>query len=132
LSYSPLFDHLIRPRQHIRRNCQADLLRGLEIDDQLELLRLLDREISGLCAFQNLVHIRSSAPEQIVNVWAVGHEPPVFHIFWSVVCRWKPVLYREVCELCSLRSEYAARQQEDSVSTPLACGSKCGLNILGT
>jgi hypothetical protein len=22
-----LFDHLIRPRQHIRRNCQADLLR---------------------------------------------------------------------------------------------------------
>jgi hypothetical protein len=38
-SVSP--DHLIGPRQHIRRNCQADLLRCLQIDDQLELRRLL-------------------------------------------------------------------------------------------
>jgi hypothetical protein len=40
------FDHSIRSRQHIRRNRQADLLGGFEIDDQLELLRLLDRKIA--------------------------------------------------------------------------------------
>jgi hypothetical protein len=38
-----LFDHSIRPRQNIRRNRQTDLLGGLEIDDKIEFLRLLDR-----------------------------------------------------------------------------------------
>ena len=37
-----LSDYSIRPRQHIRRNGQTDLLRGFQIDDQLELRRLLD------------------------------------------------------------------------------------------
>ena len=63
-----LFNHLIRPRQHIRRNRQADLLRGFQIDDQLELCRLLDGQIGGLGAFQNLVHIRSGAAGQVGEV----------------------------------------------------------------
>src|SRR5499426_258850 len=51
-------DHPIRSRQHVRRNRQADLFGRFEINDQLELLRLLHREIGGLGAFQNLVNIR--------------------------------------------------------------------------
>ena len=39
---SPLSpDHLIRSRQHVRRNRHADLLCGFEIDDELKLRRLL-------------------------------------------------------------------------------------------
>src|SRR5690349_23823644 len=37
---SRLSNHLIRPRQHIRRNRQTDLFRRLQIDDELELARL--------------------------------------------------------------------------------------------
>jgi hypothetical protein len=48
---------LIRPRQHIRRNRQPDLLGSLEIDHELELLRLLHREIGRLASFQDLVPI---------------------------------------------------------------------------
>ena len=33
----PLLNDFIRPRQHIRRNRHADLLRCLQIDHQLEL-----------------------------------------------------------------------------------------------
>src|SRR6266576_6739399 len=33
----PLPDDFVRPRQHIRRNFQADLLRGFQIDDELKL-----------------------------------------------------------------------------------------------
>jgi hypothetical protein len=47
-------NHLIRPRQHVGRNRQADLLRCFKIDNELELLRLLYRQISGLSAFENL------------------------------------------------------------------------------
>src|SRR5262249_22268517 len=50
----PLPNHLIRSRQYIRRNCQADLLGGLEIDHELELHRLLHGEIGGLGSFQDL------------------------------------------------------------------------------
>jgi hypothetical protein len=37
-----LFDHPIGPRQHVRRNRQADLFGRFQIDDQLKLFRLLD------------------------------------------------------------------------------------------
>ena len=57
LHQSPSLDYPIRSRQHVRRYRQADLLGGLEIDDQLELRRLLDGKIGGLGAFQNLVHV---------------------------------------------------------------------------
>jgi hypothetical protein len=43
-------DHPVRSRQHIRRNRQADGFGRLEVDDKLELRRLLDWEIGGLPA----------------------------------------------------------------------------------
>ena len=42
---------LIRSRQDIRWNRQSDLLGCFQIDDELELYRLLHREIGGLSAF---------------------------------------------------------------------------------
>src|SRR6516165_9405971 len=80
-------NHFVRPRQHIGRDRQTDLLRGLEIDHQLELRRLLHRQIGGLSTFQNLVDIRSGATEQVVDVYAVAHKSPVFHKFCRVVYR---------------------------------------------
>src|SRR2546428_8514161 len=55
-------NHFISPRQHIRRYRQADLLGRFQIDDELELCRLLDWEIGGLGAFQNPVDVSCSAP----------------------------------------------------------------------
>jgi hypothetical protein len=50
-SAGALLDHLIRPLQERRRDRQAEGLRGLEVDDQLKLGRLLDGEVAGLRAF---------------------------------------------------------------------------------
>ena len=126
-SYDPICTH-----QHIRRYRQADLLSGFEVDNQLELRRLLHREIGGLGAFQNLVHVRSGAPVQVENVSAIVHEAAGFRILRLWVNRRKPALYREFCNLSSMIEEDDARQRQDCVSTSLACGSECGLNILGT
>jgi hypothetical protein len=125
-------DHFIRARQHVRRNCQADLLCSFQIDDELELGRLLDGQISGLCAFQNLVYIGCGAPVHVENISAIVHEAAGFRILRLWVNRRKPALYREFCNLSSMIEEDDARQRQDCVSTPLACGSECGLNILGT
>ena len=35
-----LLDHLVRPRQHVGWNRQADLLRRVQIDDELKFLPL--------------------------------------------------------------------------------------------
>jgi len=51
-----LSDHFVRSRQHIRRDRETDLLRGLEIDDELKLRRLLHGQIGWLGTFQNLVN----------------------------------------------------------------------------
>jgi hypothetical protein len=47
-------DHLIRPREHVSRNRNADLFCGLQIDHQFKLGRLLDRQIRGLGTLENL------------------------------------------------------------------------------
>jgi hypothetical protein len=41
-----LLDHLIRPLQERGRDYQAQGLGGLEVDDEFELRRLLDREFT--------------------------------------------------------------------------------------
>ena len=41
--YQLLSNDLIRPRQYVRWNRQADLLGRFQIDDELELDRLLNR-----------------------------------------------------------------------------------------
>jgi hypothetical protein len=49
--FSVLLNHLVRSRQHIRRDRQADLLGSFQIDDELKILRLLDGKIGGLSTF---------------------------------------------------------------------------------
>jgi hypothetical protein len=75
-----ILDYPIRPHQHVGRNRQADLLGCFQVDDQLELRRLLHREIGWFGTFKNLVHIRSRPPEQIINARPIGHKPAVFRI----------------------------------------------------
>ena len=50
-------DHLVRPDQHRLRNRQAQSLGGLEVDYQFELRRLLDGEVGGLGALEDLVDV---------------------------------------------------------------------------
>jgi hypothetical protein len=52
-----LLDHPIRPRQHIRRNRQTDLLGCFQIDHQLKLLRLLGRKVGGFRSLQDLIYV---------------------------------------------------------------------------
>jgi hypothetical protein len=45
-----LFNHFVRPRQHVRRNRQSDLFGGFEVDRELELCRLFDGKSAGLAS----------------------------------------------------------------------------------
>jgi hypothetical protein len=57
-----LLNHLVRVRQHRLGDREAQCLRGFQVDHQLELSRLLDGQVVGLGAFENLVHVGRGAP----------------------------------------------------------------------
>src|SRR5262245_14174111 len=54
-----LFDDLVGPGQHRLRDRQAEALRRLEIDDQLEFGRLLDGEVTRFSTIKDLRDVPS-------------------------------------------------------------------------
>src|SRR5262245_35846350 len=50
-------DNLVGPGQDGRRHGESQSPRGLEVDDELELRRLLDRQVGGPRALENAVHV---------------------------------------------------------------------------
>jgi hypothetical protein len=71
-----LFDHLVGARQERLRDRQAERLCGGQIEDEIELGRLLDRNVARLCSMQNLVDKVGSAPKQVREVCSIGHQTP--------------------------------------------------------
>ena len=72
-----LFDHLVSLGEQRGRHGEAERIRGLAIDDEFELGRLLDRKVGGLGALQDFVHESGSAPEKVDEARAVGHQAPL-------------------------------------------------------
>ena len=56
------FDHLVGAREQRRRHVEAERLRHDQVNDEVELGRLLDRKIGGLRPPQNLVDQVAGAP----------------------------------------------------------------------
>ena len=60
-----LFDHLVDEQKERVWDRKPKCFRGLEIDSQVELGRLLNGQVGGPRALQNLVRVGGSASEQI-------------------------------------------------------------------
>src|SRR5262249_40565365 len=69
-----LLNHLVRPREKLRRKCQPDLFSCLQVDRKLELRYLLHRQIGRFGTFQNLVHVNSRTPVEVNVVCPVRHK----------------------------------------------------------
>src|ERR1700730_17418672 len=69
------FDDIVGEGEERRRDCEAERLRGLEVNDQLEFRRLLDREVGRFRAFEDFVHVDHASTQQIAKVRTIGYEP---------------------------------------------------------
>src|SRR5262249_23563614 len=72
------FNHLVGAQQERLWNREAKRFGGREIDDEIELGRLLHRQVARLGPAQNLVDIVAGAAKQVGNVWSVGNQTTRF------------------------------------------------------
>src|SRR5439155_14435701 len=69
-----LLDDLVHLKEQLLRDCQAQRFGGLLVDGRFESRRLFDRQITRLCALEDLVHVRRGAKGMIGQSLAVAHE----------------------------------------------------------
>src|SRR6516162_100372 len=72
------FDYLVGEREYLIWKCEVERFGSLQIDDEIEFDRLLNRDVARLCAIQNLINDFGGSTEQYRVVRSVTHKPPSF------------------------------------------------------
>src|SRR6516164_1122468 len=82
------FNHLVGARQEPLGDVQPERLGGGQIDDEIELGRLLDGDVPRLRPAKNLVDKVAGTPPKVLEVWSIGHQTPRFNVLSKAVhCR---------------------------------------------
>ena len=71
---SVLFDHLVGEHEEIVWHFDPKRPGGFEIDDELELRRLLHGDVAGLGPAQNLIDQLGGTPNQAWIAWPIGQQ----------------------------------------------------------
>src|SRR2546425_4178307 len=88
-------DHLVGTQQERLGDLEVERLGGGQVDDEIELARLLDRDVARLCPAQNLVDKIGGAPVQVRSVWSIGHETSRFDVLPNGMQRWQSRAQRQ-------------------------------------
>jgi hypothetical protein len=95
-----LLDHLINAAQQHTGYGDAECLGSDQVDDQIELGRLLNRDVDWGSAPQNLVDKIGGAPPQIREAWSKGYQPTGGHMLAVAAHSWQSRAVGQSDEVC--------------------------------
>jgi hypothetical protein len=79
--FNSLFDHLVGAQDEVRRDLDADFLRGFQVDDKLELARLFDRNVGRTSPAQHLGKLAAQQAKPVINGRPVADQAALFGHF---------------------------------------------------
>ena len=103
------------------RNGQAERLRRLEVDDQLELRRLLDGKVSRLRPLQDLVRVSGGAAEHVRTVYPIHRKTARVRELPQVKYRRQAALDRKIRNPFEIRHEHRVWHDGQSASARPGC-----------
>src|SRR5271170_2211140 len=83
------FDHLVGGKQQLLWDSETQRLGGREVDDEIELCRLLDWDVAGPRTAQNFIDVVGSASEQSRDVCPVRQQSPCSDDVAGSEARWQ-------------------------------------------
>src|SRR6516165_10004496 len=112
-----LFDDLVGAGEDKGWDRQAKVLRGPEVHDEIELDRLLDRQVSGLGALQDAIDIVGRPMEVVRNIRPIGHQAAVVGIVALRIDRRQMRLVDQRYDVLAKMIEHAVRKNDYSVGS---------------
>ena len=125
------FDDLVGSGEQSRLDNKPERSGGLQVDDELKLVRPQDRQIGRPLALKNAPAIDADLADEVRKVRSVAHQSPSLDALTIGVDRWQPMVRRQRDEVYATAIEERIVIDQECVSllSPEACKDHINLAI---
>src|SRR5262249_2846557 len=121
------FEHRVGADEKRFRNGQSEHLCSLEVYDQLEFGRQLNRQVGGGRTLEDEIDIRCCAPEQIRRIVAERYQASALREVAIAVNRREPVSGRQLDDELAVSQRHGMRRDNKAA---VRLGGECGDGLL--